>query len=473
MTDTVEQPNGSVPIKQSPRHESATLKRAGLAAIVLSGAVLNYLSSSVDTTLWAALVTKYAAGPWSLGLFLIVGVMAINLGVAGVLAIVTGVRRLSLANDATRKGLVVMWLGIECLVIALLAGSLIEGHNDRVIEWADAPALLAWVFAGAGVLLIRTGWKYDVERAATVIASDPRAPVIYLRSFQDDVKSPVGGALGLWLKVPMYFFPTSFEQELAAIMNRVGPFVAVGRPGERLPELGANRFYFSDEEWQTRVAELVQTAQLTVILCGPTPSLWWEIDHVLDSVSPQRVVLLIPERGQQTRELEKQLEHRLRAPGAIHRDDDRRRSILATLVSGPDPTIGKVVYFKDGWTPSVQAIRMIRDVRKMRRLKTWLLVLRRLSPFGEPLESAFEVVLRDLGFPWKQPGPSRLLAIFLAISFGWLGAHRFYLGDRRTGVKYLTYCWTMIPIFLSLRDATRLVLMERETFDNMYERSSS
>ena len=63
---------------------------------------------------------------------------------------------------------------------------------------------------------------------------DRRAPVLILRQFGDDFlesgKVSLGGA------------PT-FEHFVAGEINRIGPVVAIGRPGERLQPLGASRDY--------------------------------------------------------------------------------------------------------------------------------------------------------------------------------------------------------------------------------------
>jgi hypothetical protein len=117
------------------------------------------------------------------------------------------------------------------VLLGLVAGQFPSGRDDVLVEWTDGMVMLAFALAGLGVLLLRTGWKHDVRGAADVLASDNRAPIVYLRSFTDDVRSPIGGAFGIWLKLVMWLLPVSFEQELAAIMNRLGPFVAVGRPG--------------------------------------------------------------------------------------------------------------------------------------------------------------------------------------------------------------------------------------------------
>jgi TM2 domain-containing membrane protein YozV len=93
---------------------------------------------------------------------------------------------------------------------------------------------------------------------------------------------------------------------------------------------------------------------------------------------------------------------------------------------------------------------------------------RPFSLFAGPLETAFEPVFTQLGLPWKPPAPSRVVAICLAVTFGAFGAHHFYLRDRQRGLKYLAFCWTLVPLFLALRDAARLVLLDREEFEREF-----
>lgn len=57
--------------------------------------------------------------------------------------------------------------------------------------------------------------------------------------------------------------PISFvteEEELAAVMNEIGPFVAIGCPGEELPELGAYRIYVQREDWREEVSKPISAA---------------------------------------------------------------------------------------------------------------------------------------------------------------------------------------------------------------------
>jgi len=88
-----------------------------------------------------------------------------------------------------------------------------------------------------------------------------RQPVVYLRSFSDD--RPAARLNG----------GRTEEEHLAAVLEPVGPFVAVGRPGEPLPELGARRMYLKDAEWKDVVERLIRSAKLVVIRTGNGPGL--------------------------------------------------------------------------------------------------------------------------------------------------------------------------------------------------------
>jgi len=436
--------------------------RLGLVAIGAAAALGTYLQRDLSNDLWSTFQARYAMGAASLAIFVTLIAIAVNLFIGGTLAIVTGARGLSMANPRTRKGGAIMWLGAEALAVGVIVGQFPSSRNDVFVEWSDATAPVALALVALGLLLTRTGWKYDVRGARDVLLADTRPPVIYLRSFKDDVRSPIGGAFGWWLKALSWFMPVSFEQELAAIMNRLGPFVAVGKPGERLPELGANRFYFRDDEWQARVGELVQQARLTLILCGQTANLWWEIDHVLGSVEPNRVLLLIPERGAHSGPIEAQLEARLGYPGTLT-DRPATRSAVASLMVGGDRAVGRIIYFSENWRPHVQPIVYARSVSGS------VAMLRRpFSLYSAPLEAAFEPVFAALQVPWTPAGPNRTVAIVLAATLGVLGLHHLYLGDRRRAVKYAVFFWTGVPVVLAIRDAIRLVLMDQAAFEREY-----
>lgn len=75
-------------------------------------------------------------------------------------------------------------------------------------------------------------------------------------------------------------------------------------------------------------------------------------------------------------------------------------------------------------------------------------------------------VFRNREKELRRPANHRKIAIVLAICLGWLGAHRFYLGQIGWGIVYLLLLWLFAPlvIVLSLIDAIRYFFMTDEQF---------
>ncbi len=86
--------------------------------------------------------------------------------------------------------------------------------------------------------------------------------------------------------------PRGGLEELTWLLERVGPMVAIGKPGERLPELGAARLYVDDESWKDTITALMRRAALVVIRAGNTTSLWWEVEQAMSLARPERVVIV-------------------------------------------------------------------------------------------------------------------------------------------------------------------------------------
>lgn len=100
---------------------------------------------------------------------------------------------------------------------------------------------------------------------------DPRRPAFLLRSFTLE-------------QLPGY---STFEEELVKEFEHVAPVVALGRPGDELPPVGAAREYVTDDSetrpasemkaWQSRVQTLVESSAIVVVMIGPTAGLQWEL----------------------------------------------------------------------------------------------------------------------------------------------------------------------------------------------------
>ena len=65
-------------------------------------------------------------------------------------------------------------------------------------------------------------------------------------------------------------------------------------------------------------------------------------------------------------------------------------------------------------------------------------------------------------------GKRKSTAALLAVTFGWIGGHKFYLGETTAGWIYAFWFWTGIPLLLSLCEAIVLVQMSNTTFNMTY-----
>jgi len=176
--------------------------------------------------------------------------------------------------------------------VCVIAGLVAFTGNFLPDEWTTLPLV------GLVVLLslwwpayrLRSRLKLESrQRDARPLAADSletldRPPVVYLRSFDDDQRAArIKGAL-------------TEEEHLGKVLSQLGPFVAVGRPGEPLPEMGASRVYLRDDEWQAAVEKLVQRARLVVIRTGGTKGLEWEVERAARLLTPERLLLLVDNR---------------------------------------------------------------------------------------------------------------------------------------------------------------------------------
>lgn len=161
------------------------------------------------------------------------------------------------------------------------------------------------------------GYRCSIGSASRLQAMDQRAPIVFLRSFQDDgcaddtfsIQSARASWLGLRsihslkalgpladanpLRICRLLFGRgndSSEEQLGSFLSRFGPFVAIGKPGEGLPTAGAARDYVGDTEWQEKVLRWVRSSRLVVIQPGSTLGIWWETEQVLGYIDRRRVV---------------------------------------------------------------------------------------------------------------------------------------------------------------------------------------
>jgi hypothetical protein len=122
-----------------------------------------------------------------------------------------------------------------------------------------------------------------------ILRPGSRQPILYLRSFELDQHI---AEHRLTLREFLFAQPQATAEEiLAKELRRCGPVIAIGRPGEHLPELGAARFYVSGERSRDKIADLVRVVQLVVVGTGATQGLAWELSHLIKNLPADRLVL--------------------------------------------------------------------------------------------------------------------------------------------------------------------------------------
>jgi len=187
--------------------------------------------------------------------------------------------------------------GLAIFIIPLLMtaeGWLTISYSAGPPDWWAVMDFLGLILLPLGVYLFNYGRQI---RLAAKVSNTEAAPssvgsIVYLRSFADAAAAGLPGADRGGL---LYAFATATEEEqLMRVLSEAGPTIALGRPGESLPELGARRVYVEDAVWQSTITEWLKAARLTVLRVGGSAGLLWELEMVRGLLAPDRLVLLIP-----------------------------------------------------------------------------------------------------------------------------------------------------------------------------------
>ncbi|MEO8806471.1 MAG: TM2 domain-containing protein [Burkholderiaceae bacterium] len=441
--------------------EDQRFKAIGLVLLGLSAATLAWLAADA--------VHQWPLDADKLGDFVLLCALALNLGAFALLALSVGCGgtrpwRSAGSRRAWALKLVIANLAVPALVYGLLSDA--ESAPDlEESGWDLALSAFGVVLLLVAMGLFRRSRRHEAASAAQAMADDPRPPVLYLRSFQDDgsVLLDDSGFPGVQA-LTRATSPASSEEELAHILRRIGPVVAIGKPGEKLPELGAARLYVSHEEWQAVVGRLMRQAGLVVVRVGPSPGVLWEIGQALTQIPRERLALVMlgdePLSAQVAARLAPALGGAL--PAALA--SPRRSGWVGKLLSNPKRRIGGVVCFTPDGKAHAVPVRMwpigLND----------LLVMLAWRPAAGPLRHAWRQVFVLLGLDWDA-GPrrrQRLVAVGLALLFGCVGAHWFYLGQPKRGRRYAAMLLLGVPIVMGWVDAFRFVWVERAEFERRF-----
>lgn len=224
--------------------------------------------------------------------------------------------------------------------------------------------IIGFVLTITAYPLIRRGRRHlariyvDVLRS-DALTKDGRAPILYLRSFSEDGNAAslavAGPGMGrmfsktqrriLWLFLTLRL---SYEQVLTHAFRRLGPVVAIGKPEEGLPTLGALREYVEDSRWRKRVMKIAAASQLVIMQIATSDGLIWELRRMIQALAPEKIVLAVPQRQRSWLFRWRQEKKRQRAY------QEFREKSLPIFVQHPLPeAIGRsqFVYFDEDWKP--------------------------------------------------------------------------------------------------------------------------
>jgi hypothetical protein len=434
------------------RPEIRKQKIAGLMLVALGLPGVFYLIEQAERNSWHQFTNL------QLTITASVYFAAANLFALGLILLLAGLKELpALTEPRLRRGLWVKLAGANLLAI-LFALVMLDDRRAFGDAWKESwlviPVLaLFLVSARKGIMLLRTGWKYEVVSAEEALRRDGRPPVVYIRSFKDDdlIVAATSRAAKWHRNIFLWTAAVSIEQELALIMNRVGPVVAIGKPGEPLPELGAARLYVGDDQWQAKITEMMQRSRLVVIRGGTTANLWWEIEQAA-KVLPLRKLLIVS-LGETTGDFDRGIEQRFGKPANPRSERPTRSPVSLLLPFGQE--LGRVAYFGEDGRLYVQPIRWTMSWRGF--------VLAPYRPNQDSLESVSRKVFEQLDLPWivqKRHATATLLALF----GGLFGLHHFYMGQTRKGVLSVLFFWTGIPMILNLIAGVKFALANEEEF---------
>lgn len=243
------------------------------------------------------------------------------------------------------KALAQWYVGMICLLFAtslwtlesighFLIGCTIGGLGLKILPFGSSSFAIAK--------------RQMLRKADDLLREDSLAPILYLRSFaDDDVVTPeeyqrdydTGKAWSLAFYTEQRH--RTFEEIMCSGLSLVAPVVALERPGDLLPPLGAARKSVdNNEDWKSEVKLLISKCRFAVLVVGLSEGLRWEFEHLLTESNPSKILLVLPAHKNRT-EIWELFVRRL------------VRSNADTLLPGTLPPDALAMAFRPGWKPVV------------------------------------------------------------------------------------------------------------------------
>jgi hypothetical protein len=187
----------------------------------------------------------------------------------------------SKSNIKVLSGELLISIGFICAIFTFIPFSKYSLYTNKETQFYHVlgPVL---IFLGRMLSAV----VYDARH----IVDQNLRTILYLRPFKKD-EHKAQGLISVWHRGG---FVESPEAALARLLSQVAPCIAIGRPGERLPPLGAYRAYVKGRDWQSAVLRMLHQAELVILRVGETGSFLWELKNAIQNVAPEKLIIFHP-----------------------------------------------------------------------------------------------------------------------------------------------------------------------------------
>lgn len=219
--------------------------------------------------------------------------------------------RALIADVLTYAASLALWLGgslfaVLVFLMVCLMPVFLQTHGVGEIAMQLLALLLLLFFIGLTQSLLRRAARWFSRASyADQVERDPRPPILFLRSFQDDqVHLPERGNIRRLLRT--IFSPgirgRRLDHFLIESFSRYGPALALGNPGEKNLPFGAARVYCTHDCWKAKVTEIANRADYVVLVADSTPGVEWEISNFLLPPWKEKTIFLLAPKSTDLRE---------------------------------------------------------------------------------------------------------------------------------------------------------------------------
>jgi hypothetical protein len=161
-------------------------------------------------------------------------------------------------------------------------------------------AIFIWQRKNVSNVILREvrAFKATMQRnAGEILSIDHRRPVLLLRSFvDDDLKTSNFAGKMASIIFGAKIDTIRLEECLVELVSRLGPVIALNRPGSSLPELGAAR-ETPTGDWRTLVLDYLDHAQLVIVIYGTGEGLGWEIEEIQKRGYQDKTIMIAPPKS--------------------------------------------------------------------------------------------------------------------------------------------------------------------------------